>query len=346
RRTRRCSLAQCDERQSRFQPDADARMPPAAQVRTARRPRDGHRLEKCAGARTRCGSLLGLQSRAYAIGARGGARMGRRQYPSQYAASECGIRHRDLERGSYGGARGAIRAYRRAVQAQQCIEDGSHQPRRCSTRRRDVRPVVRQEHRGADSHRRRQRARHLMAEFQSKFDTLRWRGGRLEMIDQRVLPGDIRYLAYDSAAAVAAGIRDMVVRGAPAIGCAAAYGIALEALRLQRHSAEEFNAGLDSAFSVLAGSRPTAVNLFWALARMRGVWEAHRDIAPGQSAERLLEAAHAILAADVAANRRMGSYGAELVADGASILTHCNAGALATAGHGTALGVIRSAIEA
>ena len=107
-----------------------------------------------------------------------------------------------------------------------------------------------------------------MAEFQSKFDTLRWRGGRLEMIDQRVLPDEIRYLAYDSAAAVAAGIRDMVVRGAPAIGCAAAYGIALEALRLQRHSAEEFNAGLDSAFSVLAGSRPTAVNLFWALARM------------------------------------------------------------------------------
>ena len=185
-----------------------------------------------------------------------------------------------------------------------------------------------------------------MAEFQSKFDTLRWRGGCLEMIDQRVLPGEIRYLTYDSAAAVAAGIRDMVVRGAPAIGCAAAYGIALEALRLQRHSAEEFNAGLDSAFSVLAGSRPTAVNLFWALARMRGVWEAHRDMAPGQSAERLVEAAHAILAADVAANRRMGSYGAELVADGASILTHCNAGALATAGHGTALGVIRSAIEA
>ncbi len=185
-----------------------------------------------------------------------------------------------------------------------------------------------------------------MAGFRSKFDTLRWRADRLEMIDQRVLPGEIRYLAYDSASEVADGISDMVVRGAPAIGCAAAYGIALEALRLRQQSPAGFNDGLNTAFRVLAASRPTAVNLFWALSRMRDAWEAAADSIPAQTATRLLAAAHAIFTDDVAANRRMGQYGAELVKDGASILTHCNAGALATAGHGTALGVIRSAIEA
>ena len=185
-----------------------------------------------------------------------------------------------------------------------------------------------------------------MAAFSSKFDTLRWRADRLEMIDQRVLPAEIRYLAYDSAITVAEGIRDMVVRGAPAIGCAAAYGIALEALRLRRLSTAEFDAALSVAFDVLAASRPTAVNLFWALARMRKAWEASRTGTPAHSAQRLLDAAHAIFDADVAANRRMGEFGAELIRDGASVLTHCNAGALATAGHGTALGVIRSAVEA
>jgi methylthioribose-1-phosphate isomerase len=160
------------------------------------------------------------------------------------------------------------------------------------------------------------------------------------------LPGEIRYLAYDSASAVAEGIRDMVVRGAPAIGCAAAYGIALEALRLQNQSPSEFNDGMNIAFRELAASRPTAVNLFWALARMRDIWEISSGSMPSQSATRLLDAAHAISTEDVAANRRMGQHGAELIKDGASILTHCNAGALATAGHGTALGVIRSAVEA
>ncbi|MDB5810013.1 MAG: translation initiation factor subunit family [Betaproteobacteria bacterium] len=185
-----------------------------------------------------------------------------------------------------------------------------------------------------------------MAGFHSKFDTLRWCDGRLEMIDQRLLPAEVAYISYESAASVADGIRDMVVRGAPAIGCAAAYGVALEALRMQRRSAEEFKTGLDSAFEVLAASRPTAVNLFWALARMREIWQ---SCVPGDvkaSAACLLDAAHQIFHADIAANRRMGEFGAELIADGASILTHCNAGALATAGHGTALGVIRSAVEA
>ncbi|HTY99763.1 MAG TPA: S-methyl-5-thioribose-1-phosphate isomerase, partial [Rhodocyclaceae bacterium] len=98
-------------------------------------------------------------------------------------------------------------------------------------------------------------------------ETLRWRDGRLEMIDQRVLPARFEYLAYDSAAAVAEGIRTMVVRGAPAIGCAAAYGVALEALRLRPAAAGEFAGAMEKAFAVLAASRPTAVNLFWALQR-------------------------------------------------------------------------------
>lgn len=177
-------------------------------------------------------------------------------------------------------------------------------------------------------------------------ETLRWRGARLEMIDQRVLPARFEYLSYDSAAEVAEGIRSMVVRGAPAIGCAAAYGVALESLALLQASRETFVAGIENGFDVLAASRPTAVNLFWALKRMRGVWEANKHRTMNEIAERLLAEAHEISAEDVRINRAMGAYGATLLPDGARVLTHCNAGALATAGHGTALGVFRSAVEA
>ena len=178
-------------------------------------------------------------------------------------------------------------------------------------------------------------------------ETMRWRGGKLEMIDQRVLPTRFEYIAYDSAASVAEGIRSMVVRGAPAIGCAAAYGVALEALRLvPSHSGEQFTKHLEVGFDVLAQSRPTAVNLFWALARMRRVWQAMGESESIQLAQGLLDEAHEILAEDVRINRTMGGHGATLLNDQARVLTHCNAGALATAGHGTALGVIRSAVEA
>lgn len=177
-------------------------------------------------------------------------------------------------------------------------------------------------------------------------ETLRWRDSRLEMIDQRILPARFEYVAYDSAAGVADGIRSMVVRGAPAIGCAAAYGVALEALRLCDRPAAEFAAGMDKAFELLAASRPTAVNLFWALRRMREVWQSVGGQPVKAVAERLLAEAHEILAGDIRINRAMGAYGATLLPDGARVLTHCNAGALATAGHGTALGVIRSAVEA
>ncbi len=179
-----------------------------------------------------------------------------------------------------------------------------------------------------------------------KIETLRWFNNRLEMIDQRILPAAFEYLSYYTAASVAEGIRSMVVRGAPAIGVAAAYGVALEALRLQEKSADEFKAGMEEGFKVLAASRPTAVNLFWALQRMRKVWESEADQTPQEIAQRLLAEAHEVLAEDIRINKAMGANGAALLKDGARVLTHCNAGALATAGWGTALGVFRSAFEA
>ena len=157
-----------------------------------------------------------------------------------------------------------------------------------------------------------------------KVEALRWRGDALELLDQRLLPDKADYLRCRSAAEVAQAIRDMAVRGAPAIGCAAAFGMALEARR---------GGALETAFSLLAQSRPTAVNLVWALERMRRAAYAESE-------------AIAIFDEDIAACREMGRLGAELIPDGARIMTHCNTGALATAGHGTALGVVRSAIEA
>ena len=164
------------------------------------------------------------------------------------------------------------------------------------------------------------------------------------MIDQRVLPARFEYIGYTSACEVAEGIRAMVVRGAPAIGCAAAYGVALEARALQHESPDIFTQRLNLGLDLLAQSRPTAVNLAWSLTRMRKLWQGMRHESPTAIAQRLLHEAHAILSEDVRINRAMGEHGAALLANGARVLTHCNAGALATAGHGTALGVIRSAV--
>lgn len=181
----------------------------------------------------------------------------------------------------------------------------------------------------------------------SGFHTLRWRpDGTLELLDQRALPRQTVYLVLASAAEVAQAIRALAVRGAPAIGCAAAYGVAVEAWRMRDAVPTSLSGHLERAFAELAASRPTAVNLFWALERMRGAWQSVRTAPSAAIAERLLAEADAILDEDLRANRRMGQLGAVLVPDGARILTHCNAGALATAGHGTALGVIRSAHQA
>jgi methylthioribose-1-phosphate isomerase len=179
-------------------------------------------------------------------------------------------------------------------------------------------------------------------------ETLRWcetaTGGLLEMIDQTRLPATFEYLSYDSAEGVAQGIRTMVVRGAPAIGVAAAYGVALEALRLCKNASDHFDQQLELGFTKLAESRPTAVNLFWALNRMRRCWQQHATQTKAQLSTSLLNEAKFIHEEDIRINLAIGTNGASLLPDGARVLTHCNAGALATAGHGTALGVIRSAV--
>ena len=178
------------------------------------------------------------------------------------------------------------------------------------------------------------------------FHTLRWTEHSLELLDQRWLPDRCEYLRCDSAMAVAKAISALVVRGAPAIGCAAAYGVALEAQRLRDAPRGQFDTGLETAIKVLAESRPTAVNLKWALDRMRAKLASRAGAENAFRAGILLDAAHQISEEDVKINRALGACGAALLPEQACVMTHCNAGALATAGHGTALGVIRSAIEA
>ncbi len=179
-----------------------------------------------------------------------------------------------------------------------------------------------------------------------KVETLRWNDGRLELIDQRRLPLEFEYVACEDAAQVARAIRDMVVRGAPAIGCTAAYGVALEAQRHAGAARAQFDTTLEEAFQVLGASRPTAVNLFWAIAHMRERHAQTRHESTQTAAASLLALARQIHSDDIEICRAIGRHGAPLIADGARIMTHCNAGALATAGHGTALGVIRSARDA
>jgi methylthioribose-1-phosphate isomerase len=174
-------------------------------------------------------------------------------------------------------------------------------------------------------------------------ETLRWLGRRLELIDQRALPARLEYVSCASAAEVAEAIRAMVVRGAPAIGCAAAFGVALEARRQEHCTRTEFDAAMEIAFRTLAASRPTAVNLFWALDRMRAALGTETRENPKAAAATLARAALALFNADLETNRAIGRAGAALVPDNARVLTYCNTGSLATAGYGTALGVIRSA---
>jgi len=173
--------------------------------------------------------------------------------------------------------------------------------------------------------------------------TIEWNNGRVVMIDQRLLPVREVYRVYSNYREVARAIKEMVIRGAPAIGVAAAMGIALGVRGLRR---EELKREFDRICRTFAATRPTAVNLFWAIERMRRVYAQNqtRDI---ETLRLMLEReARAIHEEDIYANRSLGIHGAALIEDGASVLTHCNAGALATAGYGTALGVVRAAIEA
>ncbi len=168
-----------------------------------------------------------------------------------------------------------------------------------------------------------------------------WEDDRLFLLDQRKLPAQARYLELRTAAATADAIRDMVVRGAPAIGVTAAYGVVLAAREAYSENPHAWKLGIVSHLNRLRESRPTASNLFWALARMQLLVDRLADLVNPES--ELLAEAVMIHAADIADNRRMGKLGAELIAGPTSVITHCNAGALATGGYGTALGVIRSA---
>lgn len=172
---------------------------------------------------------------------------------------------------------------------------------------------------------------------------VRWEGGRLVLLDQTRLPGEEIERRYDRWEAVAEAIRTLVVRGAPAIGVAASFGAVLAARASRAATFDALLADLETALKGLAATRPTAVNLFWALDRMRRTALAARGDPLDAVRGRLEVEAQAILGEDLAANRAMGDHGAGLVPAGARILTHCNAGALATAGYGTALGVVRSA---
>ena len=167
-------------------------------------------------------------------------------------------------------------------------------------------------------------------------------GEALRLLDQRALPGEVRYEICRTAEETAEAIKTLVVRGAPAIGVAAAFGVALAAKRAAEEG-DSLDAALSAAHQVLAASRPTAVNLFWALDQMRRVQATVQGAEADEVAHALIAEARKIFADDVAACRAMGEFGATLFPDRARVLTHCNAGALATAGYGTALGVIRSA---
>ncbi len=168
----------------------------------------------------------------------------------------------------------------------------------------------------------------------------------LQMIDQRLLPGEEVWIEYTDYQGVAEAIKTMVVRGAPAIGVAAAFGAAFGARDIVASSFAEFIAEFETVCAVLAATRPTAVNLFWALDRMKRCARENQGLSGANLKGRLLAEAVEIAAEDERLNRAMGGHGQGLIPDGARILTHCNAGALATGGYGTALGVIRAAVEA
>ncbi|NJN45770.1 MAG: S-methyl-5-thioribose-1-phosphate isomerase [Candidatus Competibacteraceae bacterium] len=174
-----------------------------------------------------------------------------------------------------------------------------------------------------------------------------WRDEALELLDQRLLPGKTEYRRLTDADAVAQAIRDMVVRGAPAIGITAAYGVVLAAGERYRHNPSDWSAAIQEDLTTLAAARPTAVNLFWALQRMESVIATLDHAENSDPTAVLLREAQAIHAEDIAANHRMGELGLVLLQTSpGSVLTHCNTGSLATGGYGTALGVIRSGFAA
>ena len=174
-------------------------------------------------------------------------------------------------------------------------------------------------------------------------EAIQWSDNHLRLLDQRKLPGQEIYLNLESAADVAQAITDMVVRGAPAIGICAAYGVVLAAAQRWQQSPQQWKMAIEEDLHMLSQSRPTAVNLAWAIARMRTVIIGCEE---GDPTTLLLALARTIHDEDITANHYMGDLGAELIDKSCAVLTHCNTGSLATGGYGTALGVIRSAFKA
>jgi methylthioribose-1-phosphate isomerase len=175
--------------------------------------------------------------------------------------------------------------------------------------------------------------------------TIEWTDQGVVMIDQRILPTEETYITCKDYREVADAIQTMVIRGAPAIGVAAAMGFAIG---VEKASDENLDAQVDEIAKVLAATRPTAVNLFWAIERMKRLYAVLRTqgVALPALRQRLIDEAKEVLRDDIEINKAMGRHGAALLPQGATVMTHCNAGALATGGYGTALGVIRAAIEA
>src|SRR3954453_6854636 len=176
--------------------------------------------------------------------------------------------------------------------------------------------------------------------IQSKVETIEWTPEGVIMIDQTKLPGEVTFVTCATYNEVADAIRNMVIRGAPAIGVAAAMGVALGAMH-----ATDLDSELPVICRPLGQTQPTAVNLFWAIDRMKKVYASMLGSDPGAIRDRLVLEAQRVRDEDLAINRKIGSFGAPLVPDGKTVLTHCNAGALATAGFGTALGVVRAAVQ-
>jgi methylthioribose-1-phosphate isomerase len=176
-----------------------------------------------------------------------------------------------------------------------------------------------------------------------KFKTIEWKRNAVRILDQRKLPIEVRYLECKDPHAVAQAIRTLAVRGAPAIGVAAAMGIALAARRLQCRQPDVFRKRMSEVCEEMGRTRPTAVNLFWAIDRMRKIVDQVDSLDVEEIKRRLEEEARLIHEEDIAINRKIGEHGKVLIHKGDGVLTHCNAGALATAGHGTALGIIYSA---
>lgn len=176
-------------------------------------------------------------------------------------------------------------------------------------------------------------------------NAVEWKEGAVRLLDQTKLPTEVVYIDCKDVETVARGIKELWVRGAPAIGITAAYGIALAAQSISADAFDAFYKELLPACDLLAATRPTAVNLFWAIRRMKETALAHRGQSVDQLKKTLLAEADAILREDIDMNHSIGRFGAALISPGAGVLTHCNAGALATGGYGTALGVIRRAWE-